>query len=266
MQTVLTIAGSDNLAGGGIQADLKTFEELDTFGVSALTSVVNVTPNQVKLHPLPEKLLQEQLTSTLTQLPIHYAKTGLIGDSRLISIVADSLYRSSIYAVIDPVIIFKEGITNLHTNYIDHIKTDLLPLGQVITPNLREAEVLSGISQISTRQQMVTAATRIQALGCPNVVIKGGSRLPGDTSYDYLLSQEHEYWFSSPKLPHVIADGAGCTFSAAITAQLANGSTLPEAVKFANHFVHLAIQQRIPINKNLSSVWQGAYRHQEALS
>lgn len=263
MENVLTIAGSDSLAGGGVQADLKTFEELNVFGVSALTSLVTVTPTGTQQTNLSAKLLSEQLDSILEQLPINYAKTGLIGDFSNLLVVIKKLMNTDIQLVVDPVLFFKEGRHDFHKIYADAIKNLLLPIGFVTTPNLKEATYLSDSGPLTNKWAVREAAKRIQAHGCSNVVIKCGGHFPGSIAYDYLLDGDQSYWFESPKLTTVTTDGAGCTFSAAITASLANGYALVDAVRFANQFVYLGIKNGVHINQRLGSVWQGAYRQEE---
>ncbi|AYM03987.1 hydroxymethylpyrimidine/phosphomethylpyrimidine kinase [Levilactobacillus brevis] len=263
MENVLTIAGSDNLAGGGIQADLKTFEELDVFGVSALTSVVNVVPGEIHPHTLSSELLAEQLDATLSQLPIHFAKIGLIGSFSNLLVIIKKLMNTDIKLIVDPVLFFKEGTHHFQKLYADAMKSLLLPIAYLVTPNLEEAAYLSDTSKLETQSDIQQAAQKIQALGCPNVVIKFGSRFPGDTAYNYLLTESGDYWFDTPKLAVTTTDGAGCTFSAAITALLARDYSLVEAVRLATRFVYLGIQAGIPISPRLGSVWQGAYRQQK---
>ncbi|MFC6274092.1 bifunctional hydroxymethylpyrimidine kinase/phosphomethylpyrimidine kinase [Levilactobacillus tangyuanensis] len=260
MENVLTIAGSDSLAGGGIQADLKTFEELNVFGVSVLTSVASILPSGVSLYQIDSAIIKQQLDSILTQLPVHFAKTGLLGDLPALETVCDELAAHPLKLVVDPVLVFKEGDTQLQSDYLKAMQQRLLPLGFVTTPNLDEAGQLSGLGKITTKAEMVTAAKAIQAFGCPNVVIKGGNRLPGDTAVDYLRYGEQDFWFESPKIHQSTTDGAGCTFSAAITGQLANGRSLPDAVNDAKRFVHLGIEHGVVISPQLGSVWQGASR------
>ncbi|TGD19078.1 bifunctional hydroxymethylpyrimidine kinase/phosphomethylpyrimidine kinase [Levilactobacillus suantsaiihabitans] len=266
MQNVLTVAGSDSLAGGGIQADLKTFEELDVFGLSVLTSIVNVTQTQFNQHNLSADLVTEQLKSVLTTISIDFIKTGLLGNSANLYATVEQLsdYRTKL--VIDPVLSFKEANTTTNRDYVTSLKERLLPLGFLTTPNLAEACILSGVTSISSTTDVQQAAQKIQALGCPNVVIKCGSRFPGDTAYNYLLTESDAYWFDTPKLAVTTTDGAGCTFSAAITALLARDYSLVDAVQLATRFVYLGIQAGVPISSQLGSVWQGAYRQKEAHS
>lgn len=261
MEDVLTIAGSDSLAGGGIQADLKTFEELDVFGVSALTSIASIISDEVILNQINSAVILQQLDSILDQLPVHFAKTGLLGDVSALRVICNKLEQYKMKIVVDPVLVFKEGNSQIESGYLEVMKKKLLPLAYVVTPNLEEAKQLSGLLEINDKSDLKKAAKIIQDLGCPNVVIKGGSRLPGDTAIDYLRSNDKDYWFESSKINNIATDGAGCTFSAAITAKLATGQSLSESVNFAKKFVRLGIKDGIKINSQLGSVWQGAYRH-----
>jgi pyridoxine kinase len=261
MQNVLTIAGSDSLAGGGLQADLKTFEELNVFGLSATTSIANIFPDDVSIKVLDPELVKEQLDSVLTQVPIAYAKTGLLGSVAMIELVKQELEENNLPLVVDPVLVFKEGETAEEVDYLAAMKNDLLPLASVTTPNLTEAEQLSGL-KIESIGQLPQAAQRIQDLGCPNVIIKGGSRLSGNEAVDYLLTEKQGYWFRNNKIDTAITNGAGCTFSAAITAFLAQEKSVVDAVKMAKEFVRLAIIHGVTIGDS-GSVWQGATRQQE---
>ncbi|MFC6323815.1 bifunctional hydroxymethylpyrimidine kinase/phosphomethylpyrimidine kinase [Companilactobacillus baiquanensis] len=261
MEDILTIAGSDSLAGGGIQADLKTFEELNTFGVSALTSIASIINNEVILNQINSAVILQQLDSILDQLPIHFAKTGLLGDASALRIVCNKLRQYDLKLVVDPVLVFKEGSSQIEADYLEIMKDKLIPLAYVITPNLEEAKRLSGISQITTKNDLVKAAKIIQTFGCPNVVIKGGARFSDDQAIDYLRCGNIDYWFEGPKIDSQAIDGAGCTFSAVITAKLATGQSLPESVNFAKKFVRAGIKSGVKINSQLGSVWQGAYRN-----
>lgn len=261
MQNVLTIAGSDSLAGGGLQADLKTFEELDVFGLSAITSVANIFPDKVNITPIAPQVLQQQLDSILSQLPIQAIKTGLIGNVESIDIICQRLKDVAADLVVDPVLVLKEGSMGKKNDYLTKIKKELLSMASLTTPNLTEAEQLSDI-KITGISEMRLAAQRIQQLGCPNVVIKGGNRLAGETAVDYLLAQDKEFIFKAPKIYSHNTNGAGCTFSAAITAYLALNKPVNQAVELAKDFVHQGIIDGIKISDDSGSVYQGAMRKQ----
>jgi len=263
MENILTIGGSDSLAGGGIEADLKTFEELDVFGVSVITSIVAITNTDALINQIDPPVVEQQLDSVFKMMPIKYIKTGLLGNLTSLKIVTAELKKlSDARIVIDPVLVFKEGQTTIKKSYLNYLRTELLPLGYVITPNLVEAAQLSGLPTITDREGMQEAAIRIQQFGCRNVVIKGGNRLAGSSAVDYLKLGDDEYWLTNSKVDCQTTDGAGCTFSAAITALLANRISLLDSVSFAKKFVHAGIEHGIVINDHLGNVWQGAYRKQ----
>jgi len=261
VEKVLTIAGADSLAGGGIQADLKTFEELDVFGVSALTTIVSIAAEKLLIHQVPPVVISEQIDSIFNNIKVDYLKTGLIGNLATLKLVTEKLQRYPFMkVVIDPVLVFKEAQTDVKADYLKFFRKEFLPLAYVVTPNLAEAAQLSGTATITDRKGMQQAALKIQNLGCQNVVIKGGSRLAGELAFDYAKLGTKEYWLESPKVDQQTIDGAGCTFSAAITAQLAKGDSLIEAIRFAKKFVYLGIADGVAVNSRLGNVWQGAYR------
>ncbi|MQS75532.1 bifunctional hydroxymethylpyrimidine kinase/phosphomethylpyrimidine kinase [Companilactobacillus halodurans] len=260
MENVLTIAGSDSLAGGGLEADLKTFEELDTFGLSVVTSIVSIQKNGIAIYQEPISVIEQQLDSVLNNLPIHYLKTGLLGDLATLKLLTSKLRQRNQKMVVDPVLVFKEGDAAIEKDYLDYYRQNFLPMAYLSTPNLDEAAKLSGMHKLKSRSDIQLAAEKIQAFGCKNVVIKGGSRLPGEIALDYAKLGQDEYWLEDTKILTGAIDGAGCTFSAAITAQLAQGESLISSIKFAKEFVHLGIENGIIVNKKLGNVWQGAYR------
>ena len=253
MEKVLTIAGSDSLAGGGLQADLRTFEELEVFGLSVVTSIASIQPETVEISWLTPVVIRQQLQSILTQTKLRYLKTGLM-DSAALQVVCDELAPRTCQLVVDPVLVFKEGQTELQTDYLTLLRQKLLPLAYLTTPNLTEASQISGV-EITTKADCELAAQKIQALGCPNVVIKGGARLAGSGASDLLLSGTKFTWLEGPRSSKTTTDGAGCTFSAAITARLASGSTLLEAVQYAKAFVYQGIEHGVVINDHFGDVW-----------
>ena len=255
MQKVLTIAGSDSLAGGGLQADLKTFEDLNVFGVSVITSIASIFEDDLKISAIDKTIVEQQIDSIVSQLSLTACKTGLLGNVENAKLIANELKNHKCILVVDPVLVFKEGSSKKDDEYLNVIKNELLPLATITTPNLKEAEQLSGI-KIDSAEKMPQAAAAIQALGCKNVVIKGGSRLKGDTAIDYLLAGQTGSWLESSKIDTSIINGAGCTFSAAITAYLALGEPIESAVKKAKDFVHSAIIHGVKIGTS-GSVWQG---------
>lgn len=262
MENVLTIAGSDSLAGGGLQADLKTFEEMDTFGFSAITSVIDIFPQEVKMTSLAPELLEQQLASIFDQVNLSGIKIGLLGNIEMVGIVSRYLEKTAVPVVVDPVFFFKEGSLDSQNSYIEAVKQKLLPKATITTPNLLEAQQLSGI-KIDNVEKLAEAAKMIQALGCPNVVIKGGTRLASQTAVDYLLTEDNGYLLEDNKVKTTTINGAGCTFSAGITALLARGTSVIGAVKKSKAFVHEAIVDGVRIGNSSGSVYQGAARRED---
>ncbi|AKP67576.1 bifunctional hydroxymethylpyrimidine kinase/phosphomethylpyrimidine kinase [Companilactobacillus ginsenosidimutans] len=255
MENVLTIAGSDSLAGGGLQADLKTFEEFNVFGVSAITSVANIFPDDLRINVLNSNLVKEQLDSIFPQIPLNAVKAGLLGTVDNLNIVANELKKHQIPVVVDPVLAFKEGTSDNDPEYVEAVEKVLLPLATVTTPNISEAEQLSGV-EITSNSDIELAAAKIQQFGVRNVLIKNGSQ----TGDDFLLTGENSQWIKGKKINSTTTNGAGCTLSAAITALLAKDKSILESITIAKSFVHDAIESGVPIGKNSGSVWQGATR------
>ncbi|KRL60874.1 bifunctional hydroxymethylpyrimidine kinase/phosphomethylpyrimidine kinase [Latilactobacillus fuchuensis] len=258
MTNILTIAGSDTLAGGGLQADLKTFEALGTFGLSVVTCLATVQANrQFTIDNIASETVLTQLDAVLAHVPITYVKIGLINDvATLKLIIARLATEPQLQLIIDPVLAFKEGTLTPSQSYLEILKTQLLPRALVVTPNLIEACQLSGLSQITNRTELEQAATIIRSLGPQNVVIKGGQRLPGQTALDLLQTSTSQTYFEGPRLNTSTVDGAGCTFSAAITAELAQGQSLEKAVKTAKDYVYQSLQNGIVLRHQLGNVWQ----------
>ncbi len=243
MPRVLTIAGSDSGGGAGIQADLKTFTALRVFGTSALTAVT--AQNTLGVHgvyPLTAEQVAAQLDSVLSDIGTDAAKTGMLFDVPIIAAVADRIRHYGVKKlVVDPVMIAKGGQPLLLEQAQAAMREQLLPLAMVVTPNLPEAEVLTGM-QIRTRDDMVTAGRRLLDLGAQAAVVKGG-HLEGAPADDVLVTAGGEEWLPAPRVDTRHTHGTGCTFSAAIAAGLAHGLSLPEAVRQAKRYITLAIQK-----------------------
>ncbi|MSD83347.1 bifunctional hydroxymethylpyrimidine kinase/phosphomethylpyrimidine kinase [Lactobacillus curvatus] len=263
MQNILTIAGSDTLGGGGIQADLKTFEALGTFGVSAITCIATLLPDgQLKIHDLPEDTILDQLDAILNYVPLTHVKIGLVHQTKTLKAICGRLRQHpELNIITDPVLIFKEGAVPAQQAYLETLKKELLPLTSVTTPNLLEAQQLSGLSTITTRAEMVEAATIIQSFGPKHVIIKGGQRFPGKQAVDLLKSGPTTHYLEAPRLETTTIDGAGCTLSAAITAELANGKSLESAVARAKKLVYAGLKAGVHLRHGLGNVWQGAAQH-----
>lgn len=263
MKKVLTIAGSDSTGGAGIQADLKTFEEFGVFGFSSMTSVVTMDPTNGWTHEvtvLPEELLRKQLVSVFAGEAIHAVKTGMMGNERNIQLASEVIKEQGVKnIVVDPVIACKGTAQILQPESVEGLKRYLLPQAFVATPNLVEAGILSGLGDLKTIDDMKEAAKAIYQLGVENIVVKGGRRLQGAQAIDLCYNGFDFEILEGPRYTTEYNHGAGCTFAAAITAALAKGYTLLEAVHIAKRFVATAIQQGVRINPYVGHVWHGAY-------
>lgn len=267
MEKVLTIAGSDSTGGAGIQADLKTFEEYGVFGFSSLTSIVTMDPTTGWSHEvteLPETLLEKQLISVFAGGPVAALKTGMMGNEQNIKMASKYIKQEKNQkVVIDPVIACKGTAQILQPKSVEGLKNDLLPLALVATPNLIEAGILSGLGEISSVAEMEEAAKRIVQMGAKHVVVKGGHRLAGEKALDLFYDGHTAHLLENELYPTDYNHGAGCTFSAAITAGLAKGYSVLEAVTLAKKFVAAAIKHGIQVNPYVGHVWHGAYTHAE---
>lgn len=244
----LTIAGSDSGGGAGIQADLKTFAALGVYGMSAITAIT--AQNTVGVQALAEldpALVSAQIHAVVTDIGVDAVKCGMLVNAAIIRQVARDLVTLQLpKVVIDPVILATSGERLLHGDALDALVQELFPLAWVVIPNLQEAAALTGL-EVATHEQMKEAAIRIHAGGPRTVVIKGGHLLgkPTDILYD-----GHDFVeFPGQRQATHHTHGTGCTFAAAVTAGLAKGLVVTEAVGQAKEFVAGAIRQGLPIGK-----------------
>lgn len=244
MKRALTIAGSDSGGGAGIQADLKTFAALGVYGMSVLTSITAQNTVRVQgIYDLPPEFVGLQIDSVMADIGADAVKTGMLSNTRIITIVAEKLRRYQVEnLVIDPVMIAKSGDPLLREEAHVTLVHDLFPLAKVVTPNLHEARVLSRLP-ISNLEQMKEAAKAIHRLGPQNVVVKGG-HLSGE-SVDLLYNGREFFEFSGPRIETRNTHGTGCTFASAIAAALAKGQDVPSAVRAAKEYITRALQGAI---------------------
>ena len=237
----LTIAGSDSGGGAGIQADLKTFSAFRVYGMSVLT--VLTAQNTVGVQAvgtLSTAFITAQFESVVGDLGVDALKTGMLGTEEVVVAVAAMIAKAGLTnLVVDPVMMAKSGDQLLVAGAVHALRTRLFPLALVITPNLPEAEMLVG-GPIRTLAQVREAARRLHALGPHWVVVKGGHR-GGDTVNDLLYDGKTFEMLDSPRIDTPHTHGSGCTFSAAMTACLAQGKTVPEAFAAAKQYTHAAI-------------------------
>lgn len=259
----LTIAGSDSGGGAGIQADIKTFQELGVFGTSVITALT--AQNTLGVHgifPTTVQFVEAQLKAVLEDFNVTAIKTGMLFNSEIIECVAATLKNRGLPLIVDPVMIAKGGASLLQQESIQALKNKLLPIATVCTPNIPEAEVISGRS-IHTEQELFLAAQDIISLGVQCVVMKGG-HLAGDKAIDAVfIKGEVPFVLETNRFETKHTHGTGCTFSAALTAEIAKGKSLQEAVLEAKKFVHLAISNPLNIGHGFGPTNHFAYRQLE---
>jgi hydroxymethylpyrimidine/phosphomethylpyrimidine kinase len=257
----LTIAGSDSGGGAGIQADLKTFQMLDVFGMSALTAIT--AQNTLGVHGIysvPLEGIAKQIDSVVSDIGVDAAKTGMLADADIIRLVADKVREHRIEKlVVDPVMVAKGGARLLQEQAQGALIDSLLPLAYVTTPNIPEAEVLTG-REIRTLSDMKEAAKRISEMGVRYVIVKGG-HLSG-AAVDVLYDGKDFAELESERFDTPHTHGTGCTFSAAITAELAKGASIGEAVQLAKAFITAAIRDTLGIGHGHGPTNHWAYRRQ----
>lgn len=248
MNTALTIAGSDSSGGAGIQADLKTMTMNGVFGMSAITALTaqNTTGVTGIMEVTPE-FLEQQLDAVFTDIYPDAVKTGMVSSTDLIKVIAGKLkqYQAK-NIVVDPVMVATSGAKLISDDAIDTLKECLLPLATVITPNIPEAEVLSG-STITSEEDMVAAAKVIyERFGCA-VLCKGGHQV--NDANDLLYNANGPVWFAGKRINNPNTHGTGCTLSSAIASNLAKGETLEDAVKNAKDYISGALAAMLDLGK-----------------
>ncbi len=241
---VLTIAGSDSSGGAGIQADIKTITLLGSYASSVLTALTaQNTLGVIDTYAVHTDFVEKQLEAVLDDIPIDTVKTGMLSWGGIVSRIARAIEDRSLLAVVDPVMVAKGGEALLDQGAHDSLISRLLPQSYLLTPNLPEVEVMTGIEP-RTIEEMVEAGHNLQELGARNVLIKGG-HLSGDAT-DILLLGDTEHHLTAQRFDTVNTHGTGCTLSSAIATFLAQGYPLKHAVERAKRFVSLAIEHSVP--------------------
>lgn len=242
----LTIAGSDSGGGAGIQADLKVFADMGVFGASAVTCVTAQNPAGVHaVAALDAPMISRQIEAVLDAFPVAAAKTGMLHSTAVIEAVAASLRRRPIpRLVVDPVMAATSGARLLRDDALAALRSRLLPLAAVITPNVPEAEALDGGRRLRSVDDLRGAARRIGEEFGAACVVKGG-HLIGSEAADVLFCEGRLTTLARPRIEGAETHGTGCVFSAAIAACLARGDAVPRAVEKAKAFVAAAIECRV---------------------
>ncbi|MCC2315526.1 bifunctional hydroxymethylpyrimidine kinase/phosphomethylpyrimidine kinase [Cellulomonas xiejunii] len=256
------IAGSEATGGAGIQADLRTFQSLGAFGLGTVTCIVSFDPANDWGHrffPVPADVIAAQIEAATAAYALDVVKIGMLGTPATIDVVAEGL-RSQPWrhVVLDPVLICKGQEAGAALDTDNALREQVVPLATVVTPNLFEARALSGMETIETVEQLTEAARRIQQLGPRAVVAKGGVELPGDDAVDVLVDGDEVTVLRAPKVGQERVAGAGCTLAAAITAELAKGAEVADAVAAAKRFVTSGIEGRLAGRAPFEVVRQGA--------
>ncbi len=246
---VLSIAGSDPSSGAGIQSDIKTFSSLGAYGLTVLTSITSQNTTKFdKTEPVSSKMVKNQIDSIFSDFKISAIKIGMVYNSSIIRVISSRLSGLNIPIVIDPVIKSTTGGMLLEKKAFADLKKFLIPLAYVITPNVFEAEKLTGI-RIKTKKDLNKCATSIQKMGPKNVIITG-YQLQKNKIADFVLEDSKFYFISGNKLSPA-NHGSGCTFSSSLTFSIAQGKNLKDAVKFAKNYTYKSIKNAKKIGKGI---------------
>jgi pyridoxine kinase len=256
------IAGSEATGGAGLQADLRTFQQLGAFGVGTITCIVSFDPKANWTHrfvPVDPQVIADQIEAATSAYDLDVVKIGMLGTPATIDVVAEALAsRTWRHIVVDPVLICKGQEAGAALDTDTALRRQILPLATVVTPNLFEARTLAGMADISSVDDLIEAARRIADLGPRYVVVKGGVEFPGDDAVDVLFDGDTAGVLRAPKVGNARVAGAGCTLAAAITAELAKGADVPTAVQRAKEFTTAGIVGRVHGNAPFDAVRQGA--------
>lgn len=254
-----TIAGSDTSGGAGMEADMKTFEEFGVYGMTALTVIVAQNPKDWAhdIYPIDLATIKAQIATVGAGIGADAMKTGMLGSAALVDLVVDSIQKYKFKnVVIDPVMVCKGVDAIMVPEAAAAIKAKLVRYADVITPNTVESAYLADMDKVETVEDIKAAAVKINKLGAKNVMIKSGSRVEGDFMVDVLFDGRDFTIERRPKLKNTFNNGAGCTFSAAVTAGLAKGQTVQQAFKGAQEFITKAVSNSFRINQ-----YAGALAH-----
>ncbi|MFE3906967.1 bifunctional hydroxymethylpyrimidine kinase/phosphomethylpyrimidine kinase [Streptomyces sp. NPDC059153] len=252
---VLTIAGSDSGGGAGIQADLKTMLALGAHGMSVLTAVTAQNSLGVQgAWELPVEAVRAQYRSVVDDIGVQAVKTGMLSSPELVTAVAELLSDLAAPVVVDPVGVSKHGDKLLADDALDAVRTALLPVATVATPNLDEVAQLTGIT-VTDEADMRHAAARLLTYGPRWVMVKGG-HLPGEAA-DLLTDGEEEHWLRAPRHDNRHTHGTGCTLASAIAVGLAQGRPVPDAVRRAKEYVTAAIAAGFALGAGIGPVDHG---------
>ncbi|BAA30255.1 bifunctional hydroxymethylpyrimidine kinase/phosphomethylpyrimidine kinase [Pyrococcus horikoshii] len=258
VRTALTIAGSDSGGGAGIEADLKTFTAFGVHGLVAITSVTaQNTQTVTAIHDIPPEVVSEQIRVVAEDIGVDAAKTGMLSNAEIIKAVAKTVKNYDFPLVVDPVMIAKSGAPLLREDAVDALIKYILPLATLVTPNRFEAEKLTGMEIRNVNDAKLAAKKIAEETGAKAVIVKGG-HLEGKEAIDVLYHNGAYKLYRAPKVDGC-THGTGCSFSAAITANLAKGLSLEDAVSVAKEFITLGISTGHKIGHGHCPVNQSAW-------
>lgn len=265
MKTALSIAGSDCSGGAGIQADIKTFSAHGVFGMSVIVSVVaENTFRVIGIHDVPPETVAAQIDAVFEDIPPDAVKIGMLSTPEIMTAVAEKIDQYALrHVVVDPVMYAKNGAPLMDPGAIDTLIRTVIPRAGLLTPNIPEAEKISGM-KISCLREMEQAAEHIRALGCNAVLVKGG-HLTGE-AVDVLYDERGLARFSAERIDSKNTHGTGCTYSSAIAANLALGYDFREATARAKEYVTTAIRQAVPLGRGCGPVNHFYDLYKEGLS
>lgn len=270
--TALTIAGSDSGGAAGLQADLRTFFACGVHGLAAVTAVT--VQNTLGVHgrsDVPADIVAAQIDAVAADIGVNATKTGMLASAEIIRAVAETCQRlgigrtGAIPLVVDPVAASRHGVPLFDEDTLDTLRTSVLPLATVATPNLAEVRLLTGID-VRSRGQLAEAAVAVHALGPANVLVKGGHLADDAECVDLLYDGSIFRELIGPRVATSHTHGSGDTLAAAITAALARGATVPDAVRFGKHVVLLSVRGAYPIGEQVGPVAQFWRLREESLA
>ncbi len=254
MKHLLSIAGSDCSGGAGIQADLKTFAGLGTYGMSVITAVTAQNTTCVSaVQNIEPEIIQAQIAAIFDDIQVDAVKIGMLSCSATIKVVAESLrkYVPKII-VVDPVMVSKSGSYLLHNDSVQCLVEELFPLATVVTPNIPEAEILAKM-KINNQRDMELAAAKILKTGAKFVVLKGG-HLTGKSCDDFVLGKNIQEVFSSDRIDNKNTHGTGCSLSSALAVYLAQGNKMTVALNLAKRYVATGIEHGLDVGKGTGPI------------
>ena len=257
-KSALTIAGSDSSGGAGIQADLKTMHGCGVYGMSAITAITAQNTTGVRsIMKVTGEVLSDQIDMVFTDIYPDAVKIGMTFQSDLIEVIADRLsYYKAGNIVLDPVMVATSGARLMEEDGISALCKKLIPLASLITPNIPEAEVLLGVDEIKTKDDMERAAGKIvQIYGC-NCLVKGGHMLDESYSSDVLATTDDRFlWYESKRVDNPNTHGTGCTLSSAIASYMALGFDIPDSIEKAKEYLDKSIRQQLDLGSGHGPLW-----------